>query len=93
MTDQAFTPSSRNTSRASWPAWRPSSGPLALGTGGSAPPDPTDLQRAAQDRTVAAGGKLVPEEEAKRKKNPLDRFGEISAWRPRASSPRARTSS
>ncbi len=41
--------------------------------------DPADLQRAAQDRTVAEGGKLVPEEEAKRKKHPLDRFGEISA--------------
>ena len=38
-----------------------------------------DLQRAAQDRTVAAGGKLVPEEEAKRKKPPLDRFDEIAA--------------
>jgi ferredoxin-nitrite reductase len=41
--------------------------------------DPVDLQRAAQDRTVAAGGKLVPEEEAKRKKHPLDRFDEIAA--------------
>jgi ferredoxin-nitrite reductase len=33
----------------------------------------------AQDRIIAAGGKLVPQEEAKRKKHPLDRFGEISA--------------
>jgi ferredoxin-nitrite reductase len=41
--------------------------------------DPSDLQRAAQDRTIAAGGKLVPQEEAKRKKHPLDRFEEISA--------------
>jgi ferredoxin-nitrite reductase len=40
---------------------------------------PADLQRAAQDRTVAAGGKLTPEEEAKRRKHPLDRFDEISA--------------
>lgn len=45
--------------------------------GGAA--DPSDLQRAAQDRIVAAGGKLVPQEEAKRKKHPLDRFAEISA--------------
>ena len=52
-------------------------GPLALGAVPA--PDPADLQRAAQDRQVAAGGKLVPEEEAKRKKHPLDRFGEISA--------------
>jgi ferredoxin-nitrite reductase len=41
--------------------------------------DPGDLQRQAQDRTIAAGGKLTPEEEAKRKKHPLDRFDEISA--------------
>lgn len=39
----------------------------------------TDINRAAQDRVVAAGGKLAAEEEAKRKKHPLDRFGEISA--------------
>src|SRR5580658_679118 len=43
------------------------------------PPDPTDPQRAAQDRTVASGGKLTAEEEAKREKHPLDRFDEISA--------------
>jgi ferredoxin-nitrite reductase len=47
--------------------------------GGGAAPDPSDLQRAAQDRTVAAGGKLVPEEEAKRKKHPLTRFDEVTA--------------
>lgn len=41
--------------------------------------DPADLQHAAQDRTLAAGGKLVAEEEAKRKKHPLDRFDEIAA--------------
>jgi len=41
--------------------------------------DPTDINRAAQDRIVAAGGKLTPEEEAKRKKHPLDRFDEIGA--------------
>jgi ferredoxin-nitrite reductase len=43
------------------------------------PSDPNDLQRAAQDRAIAAGGKLTAEEEAKRKKHPLDRFDEISA--------------
>jgi ferredoxin-nitrite reductase len=41
--------------------------------------DATDIHRAAQDRIVAAGGKLTPEEEAKRQKHPLDRFDEISA--------------
>ncbi|HEX3991642.1 MAG TPA: NirA family protein, partial [Acetobacteraceae bacterium] len=43
------------------------------------PADAGDLQRAAQDRTVAAGGRLTPEEEAKRKKHPLDRYDEIAA--------------
>ena len=52
--------------------------PLAP-AGDAAPADPADLQRAAQDRTIAAGGTLVPQEEAKRKKHPLDRFDEISA--------------
>ncbi len=45
--------------------------------GGEVPADPTDLQRVAQDRTVAEGGKLTPEEEAKRKRHPLDRLDEI----------------
>ena len=49
--------------------------PLAP-AGGAAAADPDDLQRIAQDRTVAAGGKLVPEEEAKRKKHPLRPFDE-----------------
>ena len=47
--------------------------------GGSAGADPNDLQRAAQDRATAAGGKLAAEEEAKRKKPPLLRFDEVSA--------------
>ena len=50
--------------------------PLAP-VGEAAAADPSDLQRAAQDRTIAAGGKLVPQEEAKRKKHPLDRMPEI----------------
>lgn len=41
--------------------------------------DQGDPQRAAQDRVIAAGGKLVAEEEAKRKKHPLDRWDEIGA--------------
>ena len=41
--------------------------------------DSTDLAHAAQDRVLAAGGKLVAEEQAKRNKHPLDRIGEISA--------------
>jgi ferredoxin-nitrite reductase len=38
-----------------------------------------DPQRAAQDRVAAAGGKLVAEEQAKRAKNPLDRWDEFRA--------------
>ncbi len=52
--------------------------PLAP-VGDAAPADPNDLQRAAQDRIVAAGGKLVAEEGFKRPKHPLDRFDEIAA--------------
>ena len=40
---------------------------------------PADLGREAQDRVIAAGGKLVAEEHAKRGQHPLDRMGEISA--------------
>lgn len=50
--------------------------PNALGAL-AAPAD--DPQRAAQDRTVAAGGKLVAEELVKRAKNPLDRWDEFRA--------------
>lgn len=38
---------------------------------------PDALQHAAQDRTVAAGGKLVAEETAKRARHPLDRWDEV----------------
>jgi ferredoxin-nitrite reductase len=46
--------------------------------GTAAPSDPNDLQAQAQDRIGAEGGKLVPEEGAKRRKHPLDRLDEIS---------------
>jgi ferredoxin-nitrite reductase len=41
--------------------------------------DPTAIHIAAQDRAVAAGGKLVPEELAKRDKNPFDIWDEMEA--------------
>src|SRR5688572_29626334 len=47
--------------------------------GAPVPPAADDPQRAAQDRTVASGGKLVAEEQAKRAKNPLDRWDEFRA--------------
>ena len=48
----------------------------------SAAPDPAGPERIhilAQNRTVAAGGKLVKEEEAKRAKHPFDMWDEIGA--------------
>ncbi len=39
----------------------------------------TDIHRVAQDRFIAAGKKLVPEEEAKRKAHPLDMWDELRA--------------
>src|SRR6266851_1714398 len=41
--------------------------------------EPTLIHRAAQDRAVAVGGKLVPEELAKRAKNPFDMWDEMAA--------------
>ena len=78
MTDQAFTAEQQEYLKGFMAGVEAKRGPFAGGAPAAAP-DPMDLQRAAQDRTVAEGGKLVPEEEAKRKKHPLDRFGEISA--------------
>ncbi len=77
MTDQAFTAEQQEYLKGFMAGVEAKRGPFAAGA--PATTDPADLQRAAQDRTVAAGGKLVPEEEAKRKKHPLDRFADISA--------------
>ena len=41
--------------------------------------DPTLIHRLAQDRAVASGGTLVPEELAKRAKNPFDMWDEMEA--------------
>ena len=78
MTDQPFSTEQQEYLKGFMAGVDAKRGPL---TGGAAAveADPNDLQRVAQDKQVAAGKKLVPEEEAKRKKNPLDRFGEISA--------------
>jgi ferredoxin-nitrite reductase len=46
---------------------------------GALPIGPDALQYAAQDRTVASGGKLVAEEKAKRQRHPLDRWDEVVA--------------
>jgi ferredoxin-nitrite reductase len=50
-----------------------SSRPHAL----TAPEGPDAAMHRAQDRTAAAGGKLTPEEQAKRKKHPLDMWDDL----------------
>ena len=49
----------------------------APGPGAAPTIGPDALQYAAQDRAVAAGGKLVAEETAKRTRHPLDRWDEV----------------
>lgn len=51
--------------------------PAAAAPVAAHPPGPDALQHAAQDRAVAAGGKLVAEEKAKRQRHPLDRWDEV----------------
>lgn len=57
------------------PATAPASGPDAL-------------QHAAQDRVLAAGGKLVAEETAKRTRHPFDRWDELAQRAARAEFPK-----
>ena len=45
--------------------------------GAAAPAGPDAIHHAAQDRTVAAGGRLVAEEVAKRSRHPFDRWDEL----------------
>jgi ferredoxin-nitrite reductase len=49
---------------------------------------PDALQYAAQDRAVAAGGKLAAEEKAKRQRHPLDRWDEVVERAERAEFPK-----
>jgi len=77
MNDQPFSTTQQEYLKGFMAGVEAKRGPLTGSRG--EPADPGDLQRAAQDRTIAEGGKLTPEEEAKRKKHPLDRFGEIGA--------------
>src|SRR5947209_7789496 len=82
---QALPRTRSNTSKGSSPglpksaASQPAAPPAAETT--DAPPtnDPTVIHRIAQDRAVAAGGTLVPEEVAKRTKNPFDMWDEMAA--------------
>src|SRR5258708_39404619 len=56
-------------------ARKAATGPAAPAPAGQ-PVGPDALQWAAQDRAVAAGGKLTAEEKAKRPRHPLDRWDE-----------------
>lgn len=51
----------------------------AAGDGNPYSGDPMAIHYEAQDRTVAAGGKLVPEEVGKREKHPFDMWDEMAA--------------
>ena len=77
MNDQPFSTTQQEYLKGFMAGVEAKRGPLTGSRG--EPAGPGDLQRAAQDRTIAERGKLTPEEEAKRKKHPLDRFGEIGA--------------
>jgi ferredoxin-nitrite reductase len=57
-------------------ARKSATGPAAL-VPAAQPVGPDALQYAAQDRAVAAGGKLTAEEKAKRQRHPLDRWDEL----------------
>src|SRR5690242_1628071 len=57
----------------------PASAPAATASEPAPGNDPTVIHRFAQDRALAAGGTLAPEEVAKRTKNPFDMWDEMAA--------------
>src|SRR4051794_5667632 len=72
---------------------RNSNGPALIPPVAPAPPStiptgPEALHYLAQDRFVAEGKKLCPEEEAKRQKFPLDRWDELCARAEKGEFPR-----
>jgi len=78
MNDAAFSPEQQEYLKgfmAGVEARRGALRPAGDGGGGG----PPDALRAAQDATIARGGKLVAQEEAKREKHPLDRWSELTA--------------
>lgn len=60
-------------------ARRQAAGLAPTGAAVGADSSAADIHRAAQDRTVAAGGKLTAEEKAKRVRHPLDRWDDLAA--------------
>ena len=55
----------------------PGPSPRSGAGGETLPPGPEAIHYRAQDRQVAAGGKLTPEEQAKRKHFPLDQWDDV----------------
>ncbi|MDB5374699.1 MAG: nirA [Belnapia sp.] len=76
MPDDGFNPEQQEYLKGFMAGVEARRGALTQSGGGGAP---ADELRAAQDRTLAAGGKLVPQEQAKREKHPLDRWDELTA--------------
>lgn len=76
MDGPGFSPEQQNYLKGFMAGVEARRGALAPGGGGNAP---ADALRAAQDATIARGGKLAPQEEAKRERHPLDRWAEITA--------------
>ncbi|WP_424814148.1 NirA family protein [Roseococcus sp. YIM B11640] len=76
MEGPGFSPEQQNYLKGFMAGVEARRGSLAPPGEGGAPPD---ALRAAQDRTIAGGGTLVPQEEAKREKHPLDRWDELTA--------------
>ena len=76
MDGQAFSPEQQNYLKGFMAGVEARRGSLAPA---AAPAPSNDPLRAAQDRAVAEGGTLVPQEEVKREKHPLDRWDEVTA--------------
>ena len=76
MPDTGFSPEQQEYLKGFMAGVEARRGSLAPAAEGTAP---ADALRAAQDRTLAEGGKLVPQEQAKRERHPLDRWDELTA--------------
>ena len=91
MNDQPFSTEQQEYLKGFMAGVEAKHGPIAAGS--AEPADPNDLQRAVQDRTIAAGGKLVPEEQAKRKNTRWTASAKSPPSPRKTNSPRALTSS
>lgn len=75
MEGPGFSPEQQNYLKGFMAGVEARRGALAPQGEGGAPPD---ALRAAQDRTLAEGGKLAQQEEVKRERHPLDRWDEVA---------------